>query len=164
MKRLLFLLLVTSVGICSNAQTPYDAFLQGTKTTSAMGSSSIRPYSAEFSYSAASSVNIQFPGFALTADNGSLNKDLTIHVTVISREGGQAMPSDMENVSRLSDGVRLLPNGVHFSDTAPALIALAYDPERIPRGYRPDDVYTFYCDDSHNWYRLERVGIDNVQL
>ena len=44
------------------------------------GNTDVQPYSAEFSYSAASSVNIQFPGFALTADNGSLNKDLTIQI------------------------------------------------------------------------------------
>jgi len=40
----------------------------------------VQPISESYFYSASSSVNIQFPGFALTADNGSLNKDLTIQI------------------------------------------------------------------------------------
>ena len=41
-------------------------------------------------------VDIQWPGFALMAESGSLNKDITIHAAVIKREGGHAMPSEME--------------------------------------------------------------------
>ena len=162
MKRFLFLLCITSVGLCTSAQTPYDAFAPEALVNNNVDSRDVKPYSGEFFCRAAAPVDIQWPGFALAADSGSLNKDITISAAVIKREGGHAMPSEMENVCKLSDGVRLLPNGVHFSDTAPALLSLAYDPERIPRGYKPSDIYTYYCNTSQNWYRLERVDVDTV--
>ena len=74
------------------------------------------------------------------ADSGSLQHDIAIQLSVIPRKGGTLMPSNMENVSRMGDGMRLLPNGQHFSDSVPALLSLAYDPDRIPMGYKPTDI------------------------
>ena len=122
--------------------------------------STVNPYSGTFTYSVYSLVNIEADGFTLFADSGSLIHPLDIVVTKLPYKGGTAMRSNMENVSGTGDGVRLLPNGEHFSEANPALITLSYDPNRIPRGYKPMDVYTYYCDDAHNWYRLERVSID----
>ena len=122
--------------------------------------SAITPYSGTFSYQAAEPVNIAFDGFLLVADSGSLKYSLEIQASKLPHKGGYPMRSNMANVSAHCDGIRLLPNGEHFSDSKPALISLSYDPDRIPRGYKPKDIYTFYCDDATTWHRLERVSID----
>ena len=120
------------------------------------------PFSKSYSYTAYAPVNIQLPGFSLMADSGSLKHSLDIVVTRLPHKAGVAMPSNMDNVSGAGDGIQLLPNGVHFSDSAPALISLAYDPACIPMGYKPKDVYTYYCDDARTWHRLVRVFIDTT--
>ena len=111
---------------------------------------SVNPYEGSFSYDASSPVDIQLPNFSLTADSGSLLHGVDIQVSMLP------------NVCLLSDGVRLLPNGEHFSEDAPALVTLAYDPARIPMGYTPKDIYTYYSDDNTHWHRLERVSVDTV--
>ena len=73
------------------------------------------------------------------------------------------MHSNMENVCLLSDGVSLLPNGVHFSESNPASITLSYNPARIPMGYTPKDIYTYYSDDNTHWHRLERVSVAKLK-
>ena len=118
--------------------------------------SNIQTFSENYFYAASSPVDIQLPGFTLIADSGSLKYEIEINVSKLPYKDGTAMQSNMENVSWMGDGMRLLPNGEHFSDSAPALISLAYDPDRIPMGYKPTDVYTYYCDDSHSWHRLKR--------
>jgi len=125
-------------------------------------SRSVNPYEGSFSYEASSPVDIQLPNFSLTADSGSLLHGVDIQVSMLPYKSGMMMQSNMENVCLLSDGVRLLPNGEHFSEDTPALITLAYDPARIPMGYAPTDIYTYYSDDNTNWYRLERVAVDTV--
>ena len=102
--------------------------------------SDIRPFSGNYSYAASSPVDIQLPDFSLAADSGSLIHPLDIVITKLPYKGGTAMQSNMENVSRMGDGMRLLPNGQHFSDSVPALISLAYEPNRIPMGYKPKDI------------------------
>ena len=124
---------------------------------------SIQPYSDSVNYQTYQTVHIQTESFSLFADSGSLQHDIAIQLSVIPRKAGTLMPSNMENVCWLSDGVQLLPGGAHFSEDNPALISLAYDPDRLPMGYKPKDVYTYYCDDAHSWHRLERVSIDTIR-
>ncbi|MBQ8938900.1 MAG: hypothetical protein IJ047_01580 [Paludibacteraceae bacterium] len=122
----------------------------------------VNPYEGNFSFEAFAPVDIQLPSFSLAADSGSLLHGVDIQVSILPYKSGMRMHSNMENVCLLSDGVRLLPNGEHFSKDTPALITLAYDPARIPMGYAPKDIYTYYSDDNTNWYRLERVAVDTV--
>ena len=112
--------LFTSILLLSISLSP----LHAEKTSDIMPNSEkryVQPYSREFSYTALSPVNIETESFSLLADSGSLQHDLAIQLSVISYKGGTLMPSNMENVCRLSDGVRLLPNGKHFADSIPAL-------------------------------------------
>ena len=101
---------------------------------------SVNPYEGSFSYDASSPVDIQLPNFSLTADSGSLLHGVDIQVSILPYKSDM-MHSNMENVCLLSDGVRLLPNGEHFSEDAPALVTLAYDPARIPMGYKPNGLH-----------------------
>jgi hypothetical protein len=110
----------------------------------------IQPYSYTFSFLSSSPVNIQTEGFSLTADSGSLIHDLDIRMAFIPNKGGTPLPSNMENVTGICEGVSLLPNGVHFSESNPASITLSYNPARIPMGYKPNEIYTYYCDDAQH--------------
>ena len=64
---------------------------------------------AHFSYTASQPVGIQADGFSLTADSGSLIHDLDIRMAFIPNKGGTPLPSNMENVTGICEGVRLLP-------------------------------------------------------
>ena len=126
------------------------------------GDKQVKTYSDNFPYQASTPINIHADGFSLVADSGSLLHDLDINVAFIPYKGGTPLPSDMENVTGVCEGVRLLPNGEHFSEDNPARITLSYNPERIPMGYEPNEIYTYYCDDASRWHRLQRVAIDTA--
>ena len=126
------------------------------------GDKKVKTYSDNFPYQAATPINIHADGFSLVADSGSLLHDLDISVAFIPYKGGTPLPSDMENVTGVCEGVRLLPNGEHFSETNPARITLSYNPDRLPMGYEPNEIYTYYCDDASRWHRLARVKVDTV--
>ena len=67
----------------------------------------------------------------------------------------------MINMTASTGGYRLLPGGEHFSPYAE--LRITYDPERLPQGYTPDDIYTsFYDTSSLAWVRLERVEVDTI--
>ena len=92
-----------------DAESGYDFF-------GARFCSSLRPYSGIFSYTALSPVRIETEGFALKTDSCSLKYDIDIRVTKLPYKGGTAMRSSMVNISAHGDGIRLLPNGEHFSE------------------------------------------------
>ena len=126
------------------------------------GDKQVKTYSDNFPYQASTPINIHADGFSLVADSGSLLHDLDISVAFIPYKGGTPLPSDMENVTGVCEGVRLLPNGEHFSEDNPARITLSYNPDRLPMGYEPNEIYTYYCDDASRWHRLQRVAIDTA--
>ena len=156
MRRLIYLLALTIV------MTSLTLHAENLSEQVADNSRSVNPYEGSFSYEASSPVDIQLPNFSLTADSGSLLHGVDIQVSMLPYRSGMMLQSNMENVCLLSDGVRLLPNGEHFSEDTPALITLAYDPARIPMGYTPKDIYTYYSDDNTHWHRLERAAVDTV--
>ena len=120
-------------------------------------SSVIQPLSMDYSYIESSPIDMYLSGFRLHADSGSLQHALDVKISLLPYKKGSVMHSNMENVSSSCDGFRLLPNGVHFSESNPALLTLAYDPMRVPKGYKETDIYTYYCEDAKTWHRLERV-------
>ena len=136
--------------------------LHAEESSSGVQNLSIQPYYSTYEYLKSAPIELQLQNFSLHADSGSLMHDLTISATVLPYKKGTAMPSNMENVCLLSDGMQLLPNGEHFSKEAPAFVTLAYDASRIPMGYAPKDIYTYYCDDAKTWHRLERVSVDTI--
>ena len=145
------------------ALLPLNAQVVTDDTGTDAGNWEVKPYSATFRYRVFSPVSIITEHFSLVSDSGSLKHDLSITLSMIPHREGNTMPSDMENVSLLSDGVRVLPNGEHFSKDRPALISLSYDPTRIPMGYSQTDVFTYYNDGLEGWHRLERASIDTIQ-
>lgn len=133
-----------------------------TETAQQFSVYSARPLSIDFKSEAFAPLCIYDEGFSLIADSGSLKHDMVINLSIISHNEGLLMPSNMVNVTDNGDGVRLLPNGEHFDSDNPAYITLSYNPYRLPRGYKPEDIYTFYCDSASSWYRLERISLDTT--
>ena len=107
-------------------------------------------------------IRITGKDFTLAADSGSLLHDLTMDLSTLSYDETASMPSNMENVTGSGNGIRLLPNGEHFAAASPARLTLAYDPMRLPKGYKAEDIYTYYSDDAGGWHRLERIATDTT--
>lgn len=152
----LLLIMNTPIATAASADTPSD--------DQTVIPSDILPVEAEYVYRVSEPVDVQSGCYRITADSGSLLHDLTLHAISLPLQSGFTMHSSMRNVTADGDGVRLLPNGIHFSEDHPARITLAYDPQRIPAGYTAENIYTFYCEaNGGQWYRLERIGIDTAQ-
>ena len=82
-------------------------------------------------------------------------------VTSLTEEELAPLPQGMRNMTYAAAGYRLLPGGEHFSPYAE--LRVAYDPERLPTGYTPEDIYTSYYDTAVKaWVRLERLSVDTV--
>ena len=125
--------------------------------------SSVKPEAIAVTCRAGEPVDVRLGCFSLSADSGSLLHDMDMHATVLPLGECAVLRSEMNNVTAGGEGVRLLPNGTHFSENSPARITLAYDPQRIPDNYGAEDIYTFCCEETGGqWYRLERIGIDTV--
>ena len=149
-----FLMLLFAFSL--QAETITDDFTERT-------SRSIQPFSATYSYQTEEPIHIETEGCLFWADSGSLIHNLDISMMHVPYKEGHAMSLNMSNVTALYDGIRLLPNGQHFSNDNPARITLRYNPDRIPMGYKPDNIYTYYCDSTLIWHRLERVAIDTIE-
>ena len=122
----------------------------------------ISAHHAAYSFKQHLPILIETECFALAADSGSLQHDLTIHTAALPYTKTTSMPSNMENVTGGGNGIRFLPNGEHFAAAIPARITLAYDPMRLPKGYKAEDIYTYYSDDAGGWHRLERIATDTT--
>ena len=106
------------------------------------------------------SLFFKIEGLSLSADSGTVISPFIMQASCL-QQSELSTPSELINVTDRVEAYRLLPNGEHFSE--PATIAIAYNPARLPIGYRPDDIYTF-CYDSAigHWSRLQRVRVDTV--
>ena len=104
---------------------------------------------------------MQTDGLILTAIDAAVQHDAVYSVTSLATEELPPLPQGMINMTAATGGYRLLPGGEHFSPYAE--LRITYDPERLPQGYTPDDIYTsFYDTSSLAWVRLERVEVDTI--
>ena len=104
---------------------------------------------------------LQTVGLTLTAIDAAVQHDAVYSVTSLATEELPPLPQGMINMTASTGGYRLLPGGEHFSPYAE--LRITYDPERLPQGYTPDDIYTsFYDTSSLAWVRLERVEVDTI--
>ena len=102
---------------------------------------------------------MQTEGLFLTAVDAAVQHEADYSVTSLVGEELPPLPQGMVNMTAATAGYRLLPGGEHFLPYAE--LRMAYDPERLPKGYTPDDIYTsFYDTATLAWVRLERVGVD----
>lgn len=104
---------------------------------------------------------MQTEGMMLTAIDAAVQHEADYSVTSLVKEELPPLPQGMMNMTAATAGYRLLPGGEHFLPYAE--LRMAYDPERLPEGYTPDDIYTsFYDTATLAWVRLERVEVDTI--
>ncbi len=104
---------------------------------------------------------MQTDGLVLTAVDAAVQREADYSVTSLVGEELPPLPQGMMNMTAATAGYRLLPGGEHFLPYAE--LRMTYDPERLPEGYTPDDIYTsFYDTATLAWVRLERVEVDTV--
>ena len=100
-------------------------------------------------------------GLTLTAVDAAVQREADYSVTSLVSEELPPLPQGMMNMTAATAGYRLLPGGEHFLPYAE--LRMTYDPERLPEGYTPDDIYTsFYDTATLTWVRLERVEVDTI--
>lgn len=101
---------------------------------------------------------LQTEGLSLSALDATVLHEAVYSVTSLMDDELPPLPQGMMNMTEATAGYRLLPGGEHFSPYAE--LRITYDPERLPKGYTPDDIYTsFYDTSSLAWVRLERVEV-----
>ena len=104
---------------------------------------------------------IETEGLSLAATDTAVIRSDTYSVTSLFPEELPPLPQGMMNMTAATAGYRLLPGGEHFLPYAE--LRTTYDPERIPEGYSPEDIYTsFYDTATLAWVRLERVEVDTL--
>ena len=100
-------------------------------------------------------------GLRLSASAQSVKHSATYTLTALTAPELPPLPQGMVNMTASAAGYRLLPSGDHFSPAAE--LRVAYNPDSLPQGYTPDDIYTSYYDtEAMAWVRLERVGVDTA--
>jgi len=104
---------------------------------------------------------MQTEGLTLTAVDAAVQHEADYSITSLVSEDLPPLPQGMMNMTAATAGYRLLPGGEHFLPYAE--LRMTYDPERIPEGYSPEDIYTsFYDTATLAWVRLERVEVDTL--
>ena len=104
---------------------------------------------------------IETEGLSLAATDTAVIRSDTYSVTSLFDDELPPLPQGMMNMTAAAAGYRLLPGGEHFLPYAE--LRMTYDPERIPEGYSPEDIYTsFYDTATLAWVRLERVEVDTL--
>ena len=108
-------------------------------------------------------VLLEVPGASVRVKNQQLALfDKTFTARALSEEEMQPLGGMSVNVTGGSGkGYRMLPSGEHFNP--PAELRVSYNDSLIPLGYKPDDIFTSYYDETtHQWTRLHRIDIDTV--
>ena len=108
-------------------------------------------------------VLLEVPGASVTVKGQQIGLyGKTFTARALSEDELQPLGGMCVNVTGGSGkGYRMLPSGEHFNP--PAELRVSYNDSLIPLGYKPDDIFTSYYDETtHQWTRLHRIDIDTV--
>lgn len=98
-------------------------------------------------------------GAALKVPANSIAAEMTFYMSALRYQDLSVVSAEMVNVTGNHSGYRLLPHGEHFVNS-PATLEIPYDETKIPAGYKPQDIKTFYFDtNQRKWVALERDTI-----
>jgi len=111
------------------------------------------------------SFKLTLGAISLFSEPGFVGNQTKISLTGLRRIDMPALGEDMVNVTATHYGYRCLPHGANFKNNI--TIKLKYDPLKIPAGYGPQDIGTFYFNDTLNqWVRLtiDSINIENNEV
>ena len=95
----------------------------------------------------------------LKITKGAVKQTKAISVSELRKEDLALTGSEMTNVTAEAEGYRFLPDGTKFEKEL--VIAIGYNRDRIPSGYTPEDIFTYYYDETlRSWQQLERDSIN----
>ncbi len=95
----------------------------------------------------------------LQGEAGSLQKNTTLSITALRAIDLPRLNPGMVNVTAGYDGYRFLPHGSNFDK--PLNITLGYDSTKLPRGHYPQEIRTYYYDESRShWVALPRDSVN----
>ena len=100
---------------------------------------------------------LAFGGTRLEIPAGAVSEDTRITVRPLAPGQVPAMSSTMANLSPDGRAYRFGPHGLKFKK--PVKITLPYDPKALPRGIRPQEIYSFFYDEPlKKWSRIGRFS------
>ena len=121
----------------------------------------VRPPDVKVRVRRGNALLLETEGLLLTAADTAVIRTATYSATALYEGEFPGLPQGMVNMTAAAAAYRLLPSGDHFRPAAE--LRVAYDPDRLPMGYTPDDIYTSYYDSAaHAWVRLDRIAVDTA--
>jgi RHS repeat-associated protein len=97
-------------------------------------------------------------GASISIPKGALRAASIVSVTALRPIDMPALDAGMVNVTRGDGGYRFLPHGTLFAKEAQ--LALDYDDTKVPAGYTPKDVRTYYFDEKKgHWIALSMDSV-----
>ena len=125
------------------------------------GLADIRPPDVKVRVRRGNALVLETEGLLLTAADTAVTRSATYSATALYEGEFPGLPQGMVNMTAAAAAYRLLPSGDHFRPAAE--LRVAYDPDRLPMGYTPDDIYTsFYDTAAQAWVRLDRIAVDTA--
>ncbi|BEL05797.1 hypothetical protein Q0Z83_039880 [Actinoplanes sichuanensis] len=103
---------------------------------------------------------VEHDGARLTIGPEAVNNPVTIGVTPLTVADLPGLAAELTNVTGgVRKGWRFTPHPYRFAE--PIEVALPYDPASVSSTFTPQDVHTFWFDDTAGcWKALERVTVD----
>ncbi|MEU4162124.1 SpvB/TcaC N-terminal domain-containing protein [Actinoplanes sp. NPDC026670] len=109
---------------------------------------------------AAQAQTVEHDGARLTIGSQAVDSPVTIGVTPLTAADLPVLGAELTNVTGAArPGWRFTPHPYQFAE--PVEVALPYDPRLLEGTFDPQDVHTFWFDDTAGcWKALERVRVD----
>jgi len=99
---------------------------------------------------------------AINIEPNALQENTDISITALRQIDLPPLDASMVNVTKNEEGYRFLPHGTQFDEAAQ--IKLAFDENKIPKGYTTKDIKTYYFDETaKHWIALPLDSV-NVTL
>ncbi len=115
--------------------------------------------STEAAYDPKKFTRLTLNGAKLEVPPAALIKTQKLSIIALRNEDLPALNPGMVNVTAYHEGYRFLPDGTKFGKAVK--IELAYDEDKIPHGFAPEDIKTFFFDEqNHTWTALQRDTVD----
>jgi hypothetical protein len=104
-------------------------------------------------------ISLSLGRFALAGSAASVTPGTTLSVSGLARADLPPLAPWLINVTGAYDGYRLLPHTPQFAE--PLKICIPYDTMKIPAGYRPSDIKTYYYHETQKqWLAVPTDTID----
>lgn len=109
-------------------------------------------------FEAGSPGHFQTAGAGISLPENALCNDALLTITPLRSIDLPPLPPELVNVTTGGGGYRFLPDGIAFEEAA--WLLLDFESERIPGGYSPEEIRTFFFDESER--RWKALPVDTL--